>query len=177
MIQNNGSNLNQIENLQNLLYQLSNYVSKINEIIFQMNIIINQRNQPLVDKMNNIVNYQMMQMNNFNNFQNNINLNNNLNQNIINQNLSCNNLINIIFEHCNGMRLNLLIEKNRTIKELINTYFQKIEKPELINNYKGIYYFEYNMVLLDKLIDKKIGDVLADGCHVLAKKISEMSVI
>ena len=44
---NNFCQYNQIQKLQQLLNQLSNYVYKVNTVLTQMNNIINQINNPL----------------------------------------------------------------------------------------------------------------------------------
>ena len=161
------NNLNQ---LQNLLFQMKNHINKINEIIIQMNTIINQINCPMVNQLNNLMNNHVNKINNLMNMGNNINFNFNLNQNY-----NDDNIFNIQFYHCNGSKINIIIDKNKTIGELIKSYFIKIGKPEFINNYKNKYYFECNLVLLNNFEEKKIKDILQNGHNILAKEINEMN--
>ena len=123
-------NNNSFEQIQNLLTQVSNYASKINEIIFQINNIINSQNQ-----MN-----QMMQMNMMNNdmmnfeknFKPNINplLNNQIPQKLNDRK------INIVFNY-QGNKINIVAEEYLPINEVINRFLKKIGKQDIINNYQN----------------------------------------
>ena len=132
-----------------------------------MTNIMNQMNSPMINQLNNLM---INQMNNFANFNQGMNCDFNLN-NPLQKKL---NLTNIIFDHCNGAKVALIVDKNKTIGELLNLYFEKIKKPELINNYENLYYFEYNNMKIEKYKEKKIKDFLSEDCHVLAKKKGEM---
>ena len=136
-------NNNSFVQIQNLLTQASNYVSKINEIILQINNIINSQNQ-----MN-----EMMQMNMMN-FQNNFNLD--FNPLLNNQPPKLNiRMINVIFEYRSQI-INITAEEYLPITEVINRFLKTIYKPELINNYKNNIKFLYNAVELD--MSKKVGE-------------------
>ena len=162
------NNLNQ---LQNFLFQMNNYINKINEIIIQMNTIINQMNCPMINQLNNLMNNNVNNMNNLMNIGNNINFN--LNQNCGEENIK--EIFNIQFYHCNGTKINIVMDTNKTIGELINIYFKRIGKPEFINNYSHKYYFEFNGCLLNNIEEKKIKDSLFNNINILAKEINEMN--
>ena len=169
--------MNNLNQLQNLLFQISTHISKINEIITMMNNIINQMNNPMINQLNNLMNNHVYQMNNLMNMGNEINFNCNLN-NCFNQNnniINPNDIYNFHFRHCDGSKLIIVIDSNKTIKELINSYFLKIGKYEYINNYEKEYYFEINNELLNKYEEKKIKDILKNGNDILVKKKGEMS--
>ena len=142
-------NNNSFQQIQILINQVSNYVSKINGIIFQINNIINYQNQ--MNQMN-----QMMQMdqmnemksNNMMNFQDNIN--NNLHPKLNNQvipPLNCK-IMNITFEYKNDPKI-VITQKNLPLNDAINNFLKKINKPELINNYKNKMIFLFNAKKLD----------------------------
>ena len=170
--QNNNIVFNQ---LNGFLGQISNYIYKINEIILQMNtIIINQLNSPMIGQINNLINNQINQMDNFINNNQQINYNFNDNQclkrgeNILNNN----NLTNIVFKNCNGTTINIKIDEEKEIQELINLYFKKIGKPDLINNYNLKYSFiEGTLGSLEKYKNQKIKDILKNGHIIFAKEI------
>ena len=122
-------NNNSFGQIQNLLEQASNYISRINEIIFQINRIINSQHQ-----MNQMM--QINMMNNMMNFENNfkVNLNPLLNnQQPLQQEEK---LINIIFNY-KGNFINIVAQEYLPINEVINRFLERIEKSELINNYKN----------------------------------------
>ena len=159
-----------ITSLQYLLSQISEHIYIINIIINKMTNIMNQMNSPMINQINNLM---INQMNNFPNFNQGMNCDFNLNNSLQNNKL---NLANIIFDHCNGTKLAIIVDKNKTIGELLNLYFEKIKKPGLINNYENLYYFEYNNMKIEKYKEKKIKDILRENCHVLAKKKGEMFI-
>ena len=142
-------NNNSFGQIQNLLAQISNYVTKINEIIFQINNIINSQNQ---------MNDMMMQMNMMNNMMNiPNNFNPDLNPLLNNQPPELNNkIINVLFDY-RGHFVNIDAQEYIPITEVINRFFRKIGKPELINNYKDKIQFLYNAEQLD--ISKKVGEI------------------
>ena len=142
-------NNNSFGQIQNLLAQVSNYVAKINEIIFQINNIINSQNQ-----MNDMM-MQMNMMNNMMNFPNNFNPD--LNPLLNNQPPKLNyKIINILFEY-RGKFVNIDAQEYLPITEVINRFFRKIDKPELINNYKDKLKFLFNAFELD--MSKKVGEL------------------
>ena len=152
------------------MFKKKMYIYHINNIIVQMNNIINQMNSPMTNQMNNLIN-QMN--NNMTNFNNQINYNNNYfmerNNNTIK---NPEGLINIVFNNNNHF-INLIVKKDQTINELINNYLIKIQREDLINNYKNNFFFLYNHDRLEKLSEKKIGKILKDGNEitVVEKKI------
>ena len=161
-MQNNSNNVNQ---LQILLNQLSNHINKINEIIIQMNIIINQMNLPMINQLNNIMNNHVKNINYLKNMGNDINFNFNFNQNYERDNfqiLNPEDIYNITFDHSNGSKFNIIVDKNKTIGELIEIYFKKVGKPEIINNYINKYFFECNSQNLNNYKEKKIKDMLVN---------------
>ncbi len=124
-------NNNSFEQIQNLLTQVSNYVSKINEIIIQINNIINSQN-----KMNHMMQMNMMNNNDIMNFENNFKPNiNPLLNNQIPQQLN-DRKINIVFNY-QGNKINIVAEEYLPINEVINRFLKKIGKLDLINNYKN----------------------------------------
>ena len=122
-------NSNSFEQIQSLILQISNYISKINEIIYQINNIINSQSQ-----MN-----QMMQMNMIN-FGNNFNPDINLLLNNPGIQLLNKKPINVVFKY-NSKIINIIAQQNLPINEVINRFLKKIDKPELINNYKNKMFF------------------------------------
>ena len=128
-------NNNSLDQIQYLLAQVSNYVSKINEIIRQINNIINSQNQMnqmmqmnqmnQMDMMNNMINLESNFMPDLNPL-----LNNNLPQQLNGK------MINVVF-HYSGGKINVIASEYSPINEVINRFLKKIDKPELINNYKN----------------------------------------
>jgi hypothetical protein len=142
-------NNNSFGQIQNLLAQVSNYVAKINEIIFQINNIINSQNQ-----MNGMM-MQMNMMNNMMNFQN--NFNNDLNPLLNDQPLELDNkMINVVF-HYRGNPILIPAQEYLPLTEVINRFLQKIDKPELVDNYQKKIKFLYNAQELDN--SKKVGEI------------------
>ena len=138
-----------------------------------MTNIMNQMNCPMINQLNNIMINQMNQINNLPNFNQKMNCNFNLNNPPQNEKL---NLTNIFFDHCNGTKVTVVVDKKKTIGELFNLYIEKIKKPELINNYRNLYFFEYNNMYLEKYKEKKIQDILNDYSRILAKEKGEMDM-
>ena len=141
-------NNNSFGQIQNLLAQVSNYVAKINEIIFQINNIINSQNQ-----MNDMM-MQMNMMNNMMNFPNNFNPDLNPLLNIQMQGID--KITNVVFNY-RGKDVNILAQEYIPITEVINRFFRKIDRPELIGNYQKKILFLYNAEKLD--ISKKVGEI------------------
>ena len=133
-------NNNSFGQIQSLLSQISIYVSKINEIIFQINNIINSQNQ--MNQMNEIMQMNMM---NFGN-----NFNPDLNPLLNNQGIQQLNekVINIVFEY-NSKFTNIIAQKYLPINEVINRFLTKIDRAELINNYKDQMFFLHDGSELD----------------------------
>ena len=123
-------NNNSFEQIQNLLTQVSNYASKINEIIFQINNIINSQNQMNQMMQMNMMNNDMMNFEN--NFKPNINplLNNQIPQKLNDRK------INIVFNY-QGNKINIVAEEYLPINEVINRFLKKIGKQDIINNYQN----------------------------------------
>ena len=145
-------NNNSFEQIQSLLSQISNYVSKINEVIFQINNIINSQNQMnQINQMN-----QMIQMNNMMNFGN--NFNQNLNPLLNNQGIQQLNekVINVVFEY-NSKYTNIIAQEYLPINEVINKFLTKIDKQELINNYKDRMIFLFDGAEID--YSKKVNEI------------------
>ena len=151
------NNLNQ---LQNLLLQVNNHINQINAIIIQMNNLINQINNPINMPMLNQMNNLMNSMNNYKNFGNQINYNNNIDYSF-KENKE---IMNITFKFTRHESLLIQIKGNETINELINLYLQKINMPNLMNNYEDKLHFCYNGKLLENLKEKKVKEILNDIC-------------
>ena len=140
-------NNNSLDQIQYLLAQVSNYVSKINEIIRQINNIINSQNQMnqmmqmnqmnQMDMMNNMINLESNFMPDLNPL-----LNNNLPQQLNGK------MRNVVFEYSGG-KINVIASEYSPINEVINIFLKKIDKPELINNYKN----EMKFLLYGKELD------------------------
>ena len=141
-------NNNSFGQIQYLLTQISSYVEKINEIIFQINNIINSQNQ-----MNEMM--QMNMMNNMMNFPNNFNLD--FNPLLNNKPPELNNkLIKIVFDY-RGNLVTISAKEYLPITEAINIFLRRINKLEFINNYKGKMRFLFNALDLD--MSKKVGEL------------------
>ena len=142
-------NNNYFGQIQILLAQVSDYVAKINEIILQINNIINSQNQ-----MNDMM-MQMNMMNNMMNFPN--NFNNDLNPLLNNQPPELDNkMFNVVFDY-RSKPVIISAQEYLPMTEVINRFFKKINKPELINNYNKKIKFLYNAKELD--ISKKVGEI------------------
>ena len=130
--------------------QASNYISKINEIIFQINNIINSQHQ-----MNQMMQINMMN-NNMINFENNFNVN--LNPLLNNQQPLQfeEKFINIIFNY-HGNFINIVAQEYLPINEVINRFLKRIDKSELINNYQNKLTFLLEGGELD--YSKKVGEI------------------
>ena len=164
---NNQKSLNSLSQLQNLLAQISIHISKINEIIFEMNNILNnQINSPFINPFNNL----MCRMNNFNNFNfnQNIPLFNKKVENIVNKDV-----LNVTFKSSH-FQTNIIADSNITIKELLKKFFLRINQPELIDNYKDKLHLLFNGVKLDDSNEKPIIQIFESrnpSVTVLEKKI------
>ena len=161
------SNQNYFFELQNLLTQITNHVNQINGIIIQMKNIMNLITNPMLNQMS--INMNLMNSNM--NFGNRINYNNNINDFLINVNEENTDLIknmNIIFICPTDKKNNssVTISPNQTINELINLYLEKIEMPNLINNYRDKLNFIYNGKSLLDYKEIKVGEYLQDGIRV-----------
>ena len=143
--------------------ELSNYIYKINEIILQINNLMNQNNFLMANQMNNLMK-QMNDINNINNFGNNNNFNHNF-EFLYNPK----DLYNFVFQDDDGNSTIITINKNKTINELLNAYFQKIGKIEYINNYNKIR-FQYNYDNLVDIKEKQISKILIDGAKIRVHK-------
>ena len=139
--------------VQYYLNELSLHITKINDIIIQMNNYINQINnsQLFID-----INNQKNQMNNFMmnnpmNFNMNMNMNMNMNNNLFpnmnkqddfNEIIHKDNLINIQFFYHEMLSANIqFANRTLTINDLLNLYLKKINKRELVNNYNNNFFF------------------------------------
>ena len=146
---NDNNNISPFSQIQMLLNELNNHVKIINELVLQMmNLISIQMNNQFQDQYNQM-NYLMNQFN--------LNMNNN------NPLLENNNkiLFNFRFHNSNKEPFNysLSIDPNKTINELFNEYFRKINRLENINNYNEKYDFIYNASILNYLKEKKINEI------------------
>ena len=139
MINNNyQESFNQI---QYLLNQLNNYVYKFNELIMQINNLMNL--------LNNQLNYQI---NKSNNSMNMMNLNQINMKDFSNKENNNKTYFTFKFESLKGNSY-LSLDGNKTINDLINEYFRKINRFEYIDNYdKNFLYY----IILKKLIFIKI---------------------
>ena len=149
-------NNNSFEQIQSLILQISNYISKINEIIFQINNIINSQNQMNQMMQMNMMNNDMMNFEN--NFKPNINplLNNQIPQKLNDRK------INIVFNY-QGNKINIVAEEYLPINEVINRFLKKIGKPELINNYQKEMTFLYDGRELDYTKNVKEINIFRQG--------------
>ena len=152
------NNQNPFNQIQLLLIELSNHVSKINEIIIQMNNAMNQINL----SMNNQFNNQLNDMNNFINMMN-MNMNMNpINCNINDINKKENDEIFFNFRFKNPSIFNVYtsvsIEENKTINDLLNEYFRKNNRFDCIDNYDKNISFIYNSENINSFKNKKIKD-------------------
>ena len=67
--------------------------------------------------------------------------------------------INVIFNY-NGKSVPLSLDNDIKLDKLIESYFRKIHRNDLINNYENKYKFYYNAKNLNKLKDKRIGEII-----------------
>ena len=140
---------NPINHLQGLLNQLNSYMLKINEIILQMNNIINMH----INSSNNIF---LNQMNNF------INFNQNLNP-LFKQEK---NYINILFiDKTNLTTTNVFVDDSMTELDIIKVYLNKINRPELIIDFGKELKFLFNGELFGNE-NNKINNRLVNGSQI-----------
>ncbi len=66
--------------------------------------------------------------------------------------------INILFRTGKGSNINIIIDIEKTISELIQTFLQRIKRPELFGKEKSLY-FIYNATRINHNDTKKIKDV------------------
>ena len=66
--------------------------------------------------------------------------------------------INILFRTGKGSNVNIIIDIEKTISELIQTFLQRIKMPELFGKEKSLY-FIYNATKINHNDTKKIKDV------------------
>jgi hypothetical protein len=66
--------------------------------------------------------------------------------------------INILFRTGKGSNVNIIIDIEKTISELIQTFLQRIKMPELFGKEKSLY-FIYNATRINHNDTKKIKDV------------------
>ena len=61
----------------------------------------------------------------------------------------------------NGAKIFLSIDENKTINELLNEYYKKDNRFDLVNNYDNYIKFNYNAgCILNKFKTKKIKDII-----------------
>ena len=143
-MQNNPNSFISINGIQKLLIELNNHLFKINEIILEMNNIINnQMKNTMIPPMNILINQIM-------NFQN-INPNFELNDYLKNADI-----VNVTFIK-ESFRLNIPVERSTIFNDVLKIYFTKINRPELIDNYKGKMTFMLNAGAING--SKKIGEL------------------
>lgn len=164
-------------NLQNSLFQLKNilnelnvHINQINELIFKMNNIINQVNNPMLNEIDNQINQMNNYMGGIINNQMNFNMNNFQAKNQIN-NIFSNDLINVGFKfnHTEGPIDDLIvINKNLTINELIDSYLKKINKLEYINNYDKCLSFLFDAKDIKQYKKSLIKEIIPfDKCYIV----------
>ena len=105
---------------------------------------------------------QMNVMNNMRNFCNNFNTG--LNPLLNNQGMQQldDNVVNIVFEY-NSKFTNIIAQKYLPINEVINRFLAKINRPELINNYKNQIFFLIDGSELD--YSKKVNEISKNDHH------------
>ena len=160
-----------MQNNINPFFQIKNFIMKINEHIFQINEIIKMMNNIMNQiSIPNQINNLMNQMNNIIPMQNNFNFNNN-NKFSLDQNFVKSNDFNIYFKSEIGQKNLVVIQKNKSINELINSYFQHIKLADFIDNYDRSYSFWYNGKNLINFKEKKVKEILQNGCPIEVCKI------
>ncbi len=162
MLQNN---INPFIQIKNFIMKINEHVYKINELIKMMNNLMNQISIP--NQINNLMN----QMNNMIPMHNNFNFNNNNNFSLA-QNFIKSNDLNIYFKSESGQKNLVVIQKNKTINELINSYFQHIKLTDYIDNYDKSYSFWYNGRNLISLKETKVEEILKNGCPIEVCKLN-----
>ena len=125
--------------LQNIGIQISKFSQQIFNIGMQIKNI-NSMQQPFGVQMDNMMNNNM-NMKNFNTVNIGMNINNNLLENMNDIFKGSNDITFIIFENQAGLKILINISQNKTIKELLNLYREKIgadldffEKNEFLYN-------------------------------------------
>ena len=121
---NNFGNQMQIQQLQELLNQLSTYIYQVNSVLMQMNNIINQIKNPFL----NPINSNIFQMNNNQNY--------NFNPNLFNLNNKKFPVLNVTFNlddtdtliRKDNTRVNLIIKEDITVSEMMNLFFERFDK-------------------------------------------------
>ena len=162
--------LNPFGQIQYLLNEINGHVYKINEIINQMNSLLNQMNNPMFNQINDHINNMNNLMNELN--KNNMNYQmNNFNNSIQKHNVKDNFYINAVFNKQSGETTFISIDENKTIKELLNVYFYKNNRPDLVDNYDNKFKFFYNAQNLANKKEKIIKNYLGNPDTISVQEI------
>ena len=149
-------NENPFSKIQILLSELSLHINRINEIILQMNLVLNEMNYPI----NNQFNIQMNEMNKFMDMMNvnQMNFNNNAMDNSfkIKENKF---MHNVQFVESTGIKYLISIEEDKTINELLNEYCRKSNKFDLVDNYDDYINFIHNASVINKQKNQQIKEL------------------
>ena len=148
-------NENPFSKIQILLSELSLHINRINEIILQMNLVLNEMNYPI----NNQFNIQMNEMNKFMDMMNvnQMNFNNNMDNSFkIKKNKF---MHNVTFVESTGIKYLIPIEEDKTINELLNEYCRKSNKFDLVDNYDDYINFIHNASVINKQKNQQIKEL------------------
>ena len=83
--------------------------------------------------------------------------------------------MNAIFKRNNGLDVLITIDNNQTIDKLIEYYFVKINRPDLIDNYNKKFEFIYNAKEINKVPEQKIKTILR-GTNLIITVIEKRSL-
>ena len=83
--------------------------------------------------------------------------------NIIPKIIKVNDKINIIFKRDFYKDITIVIQKNIKISKLLEYYFVRINRIDLINDYKNKFLFIYNGKILNNSLDRQIGEILTNN--------------
>ena len=148
-------NENPFSKIQILLSELSLHINRINEIILQMNLVMNEMNYPI----NNQFNIQMNEMNKFMDMMNvnQMNFNNNMDNSFkIKENKF---MHNVQFVESSGIKYLISIEEDKALNKLLNEYCRKSNKFDLVDNYDDYINFIYNASVINKQKNQQIKEL------------------
>ena len=83
--------------------------------------------------------------------------------------------VNAIFKRNNGPDVLIIIDNNQTIDKLIEYYFVKINRPDLIDNYNKKFEFIYNAKEINKVPEQKI-KTISKGTNLIITVIEKRSL-
>ena len=99
-----------------------------------------------------------------------------INNHIIPKIIKVNDKINIVFKRDFNKDITIVIQKNIKISKLLEYYFVRINRIDLINDYKNKFLFIYNGKILNNSLDRQIGEILTNNSIVNVIKTRNLTI-